>query len=88
MKRLGINGGWRALALACLNNAIKTSDIYCIYEEDVFSSLCELAGLNVNEVIVSIRFAELMKKKYGDKWYKRFENGKTTRNGSILFTES
>ena len=71
MKYLGKHGGWCALATACLKNAIKTSDLDCIYD-DTFSPICQLAGQNENEVIVDLIFADRMKKIYGNKWYKTY----------------
>ena len=70
MRYLGRNGGWRALATACLNNAVKTSDVGCIHD-NVFSVLCGLADKDENDVIVELRYAEEQKKLYGDKWYRR-----------------
>lgn len=69
MKHLGIKGGWHSLATACLQNAIKTSDVSSIYN-DVFPIICSLAGLEENEVIVELKWAERMKEKNGEKWYK------------------
>lgn len=70
MRYLGKNGGWQALATACLKNAIKTSDIGCVHD-NVFSVLCGLAGQDEDDVIVELRYAEEQKKLYGDKWYRR-----------------
>lgn len=70
MKYLGKNGGWQALATACLKNAIKTSDIGCVHS-NVFSVLCGLADQDENDVVVELRYAEEQKKLYGDKWYRR-----------------
>ena len=70
MRYLGRNGGWRALATACLKNAIKTSDVGCIHD-NVFSVLCGLAEQDENDVIVELRYAEEQKELYGDKWYRR-----------------
>lgn len=69
MKYLGKQGGWRTLATACLKNAIKTSDLDCV-RNDIFSTICELAEQDENEVIVDLIFADRMKRKYGNKWYK------------------
>jgi hypothetical protein len=41
----------------------------CI-RNDIFSTLCGLAEQDENEVIVDLIFADRMKKKYGNKWYK------------------
>jgi len=70
MKYLGPKGGWHELAIACLKNAIKTSDIGCIHY-DVFSVICGLAEKDENDVIVELRYAEEQKKLYGEKWYRR-----------------
>ena len=70
MRYLGKNGGWQALATACLKNAIKTSDIGCVHD-NVFSVLCGLAGQDEDDVVVELRYAEEQKKLYGDKWYRR-----------------
>jgi hypothetical protein len=70
MKHLGLNGGWRALAQACFQNAIKQSDIGFMYDPDIFSVVCGLAGLDENEAMVALRYAESMKQKHGEKWYK------------------
>lgn len=70
MRHLGINGGWRALAQACFQNAIKQSDIGFMYDPDTFSVVCGLAELNECEAMVALRYAESMKQKHGEKWYK------------------
>lgn len=70
MKHLGLIGGWRALAQACFQNAIKQGDIGFMYDRDTFSVICGLARLDETEAMVALRYAESMKKKYGDKWYK------------------
>lgn len=70
MRYLGSHGGWRELATACLRYAVKTADVDCIYN-DVFSQICSLADQDENEVIIELKFAERMKKLYGDKWYRR-----------------
>lgn len=70
MRHLGINGGWRALAQACFQNAIKQSDIGFMYDRDMFSVICGLASLDETEAMVALKYAESMKAKYGDKWYK------------------
>lgn len=70
MRYLGRNGGWRALATACLKNAIKTSDVGCVHD-NVFSVICGLAEQDENDIIVELRYAEEQKKLYGDKWYRR-----------------
>lgn len=71
MKYLGKQGGWRKLATACLINAIKTSDLDCV-RDDIFPSICEMAGQEENEVIVDLIFADRMKSIYGNKWYKAY----------------
>lgn len=71
MKYLGKQGGWCALATACLKNAIKTSDLDCS-RNDIFPTICGLAGQNENEVIVDLIFAVRMKEIYGVKWYKTY----------------
>lgn len=70
MKHLGLNGGWRALAQACFQNAIKQGDIGFMYDRDIFSVICGLARLDETEAMIALRYAESMKKKYGEKWYK------------------
>lgn len=70
MKYLGSQGGWHELAIACLRNAVKTSDVGFIYN-DVFSLICALADKDECEVIEMLRYAEHMKERYGDKWYRR-----------------
>lgn len=70
MKYLGSKGGWRELATACLRNAIKTGDVSCIYN-DAFPTICALAGLDENEVIVELKYAEHMTERYGERWYRR-----------------
>lgn len=89
MKHLGIKGGWRKLATACLNNAIKTSDYNCVYNP-IFPLICELAGYEENEVIVELIYAVHMKELYGEKWYKGIENGEnySARNGVKLLENS
>lgn len=70
MKHLGIKGGWQSLATACLRNAIKTGDTSWVLNEEVFSTICALADVDENEIIIELKYAEHMKNKYGDKWYK------------------
>jgi hypothetical protein len=70
MRYLGSKGGWHELAIACLKNAVKQGDFESVYN-DVFSTICELAGFDENEVIVELIHAKDMKELYGDKWYRR-----------------
>lgn len=72
MRYLGNQRGWRELATACLRHAVKSGDVNCIYD-NVFSVLCALADQDENEVIVELKYAERMKKLYGEKWYRRIE---------------
>lgn len=70
MRYLGNQRGWRELATTCLRHAVKSGDTKCINNE-IFSILCGLADQDENEVIVELKYAERMKKLYGDKWYRR-----------------
>lgn len=70
MKHLGIKGGWKKLATACLCHAVKDGDFICI-QQPVFSLLCDMAEQEENEVIVEIRHSADMIKLYGKSWYKR-----------------
>ena len=70
MRYFEINNAWRALATACLKDAVKTADIDCS-ENYIFSTLCGLALKDEDDVIGELKFADRMKKLYGPKWYKK-----------------
>jgi hypothetical protein len=74
MKHLGLNGGWRALAQACFQNAIKQGDVAFMYNRKLFSVICGLARLDEIEAMVALRYAQSMKEKHGEKWYKGILN--------------
>jgi hypothetical protein len=67
-----INTAWRALATACLRDAVKTADLDCS-KNYIFSTLCGLALKDEGDVIGELKFAEEMKMIYGAKWYRKIE---------------
>lgn len=71
MRYCEINNAWRALAFACLKDAVKTADVDCI-NNYIFQTLCGLAQKDEDDVVCDIKFAEKMKNLYGAKWYRKF----------------
>lgn len=70
MKFCEINESWRALAFACLKDAVKTADMDCI-DNYIFQTLCGLALKDEDDVIKELEFAKRMKDIYGSKWYRK-----------------
>jgi hypothetical protein len=71
LRFLGRDGGWRAFANACIEKAIKSADVEFMFDE-TFPVVCGLAGKAEVDVMVALRYAESMKQKYGERWYRRF----------------
>ena len=71
MRYCETNNAWRALATACLKDAVKTADVDCL-DNYIFSTLCGLALKDEGDVIGEVKYAENMKNLYGAKWYRRF----------------